>query len=84
MNIAEDEAIHLRLDVGEDGELRTEYWKVQFHNFLIEPWSQTKSSIIKLRQNLDRERTRHLERRMSRSVGDQQNSINRTAQAPGT
>ena len=36
VNIGEDEAIHLRLDVGEDGELRTECWKVQFHHFLIE------------------------------------------------
>ena len=36
VNIGEDEAIHLRLDVGEDGELRTERWKVQFLHFLIE------------------------------------------------
>ena len=36
VNIGEDEAIHMRLDVGEDGELRIECWKVQFHNFRIE------------------------------------------------
>ena len=46
MNIGEDETIHLRLDVGEDGELRTEYWKLQFHNFLIELlWEELEISL---------------------------------------
>ena len=86
VNIGEDAAIHLRLDAGEDGELRTECWKVQLRHFRIELFFQVLDVVlvdlgpqqilqqIQLRQHLDREGARHLEGRMSGSATQIQQS----------